>query len=84
MNLAKVKATEEHLFKTDHIFIVSPIGRAVSSRSVKESLITVFGASKQHVPVSSDEHEARHPRVTIVCTHSEISNVSLMMNFSIL
>lgn len=77
MNLAKVKATEEYLLRTDHIFIVASIDRAVSNVSLKESLL---GALRQHMPNELDEQGPALP-VTVICTRSEPSD-TLVCRFS--
>ena len=71
VNLAKVKLTEEYLLQTDHIFITARIDRAISDRSLKESL---FGALRRHVPNEIDEHGTNRLNVTVICTRAEPSD----------
>ena len=71
VNLAKVKLTEEYLLRTDHVFITTRIDRAITNKSLKESL---FGALRQHVPNEIDERGADRLNVTIVCTRAEPSD----------
>lgn len=74
-NLACVRATEEYIFKSDHIFIVTNIKRAIDSGS---SLSTFKDVLAPHIPNEWKQCGVGRLNVTVICTHSEVFQLPLL------
>ncbi|KAL9106686.1 MAG: hypothetical protein Q9227_008338 [Pyrenula ochraceoflavens] len=67
-NLARVKATQDYLCKSDHILIVSEIKRVATKQSVKDSLFHVL---KTHVHGDWENTAGKYLNVAVVCTKTD-------------
>lgn len=70
-NHARVKATENYLFRCDHFFIVSDIARVMTDESLKHSLL---GVLRGHISLDSKKSKGK-PNFTFVCTKSDFTAV---------
>lgn len=61
--------TENYIFQSQYIFVVVPIGRAITSETVNSSLA---GALSQTVSLGLDR-VAQYFNVGVICTHSDVS-----------
>lgn len=73
VNLARVGATQEHLFRCDHIFLVANISRAITDQSLKSSL---YAAMNHYAPQGLEASSRKKLQIAVVCTNSEVSSTT--------
>ncbi|KAK2596612.1 hypothetical protein QQS21_006288 [Conoideocrella luteorostrata] len=61
-NLARVKATQDYLMRSNTVFIVANISRAVTDQSLQSSLFSVLS---RHVPLEFEHEGAKALRVAV-------------------
>ncbi|RDI82826.1 hypothetical protein Vi05172_g7111 [Venturia inaequalis] len=66
-NSAKVKMTEDYVFKSQFLFVVVPIGRSITAETVRSSLTTSLS---KNVSLGIDR-VAKYLNVGVICTHSD-------------
>lgn len=74
VNSARVRVTEKRLYQCDEIFVVAQIGRAVTNQGVEDLLIRQLGRNFNNL--------RRSQGVAIVCTKSEVCQVTSRSTFS--
>lgn len=80
INAAKVKMTENYIFQSQNIFVVVPIGRAITAETVKSSLA---GALSQNVSLGLDR-VAQYFNVGVICTHSDVSFLFKVFSYKLM
>jgi hypothetical protein len=60
--------TENYIFQSQYLFVVVPIGRAITAETVKSSLA---GALSHSVSLGMDR-VAKYFNVGVICTHSDV------------
>jgi hypothetical protein len=69
-NTEKVKKTENYIFQSQYLFVVVPIGRAITAETVKSSLA---GALSGSVSIGMDR-VAQYFNIGVICTYADVSH----------
>ncbi|KAL9618671.1 MAG: hypothetical protein Q9160_006638 [Pyrenula sp. 1 TL-2023] len=69
-NFARVKLTQDYLLRCDNIFVITKIGRAITSKSVSDNLRYVINKNE---PLEL-HGDAEYLDVAVICTHADDIN----------